>query len=127
MTELTQEKCVACRADAPHVTEQDISELHPQVSDWKLIEEGGTRKLERVFRLPNFVKALAFTVGVGNLAEAEGHHPRLVTEWGSVAVTWWTHKIRDLHRNDFIMAAKTDRVFQEHFKPQPSSYIIHGV
>ncbi len=114
MAALTQEKCVACRADAPHVTEGDIAELHPEVSEWKLITEEGIRKLDRVFRFPNFVQALAFTHSVGDLAEAEGHHPRLVTEWGRVAVTWWTHKIRDLHRNDFIMAAKTDQLYQEH-------------
>jgi len=114
MGALTQEKCVACRADSPHVTEQEIAELHPQVSEWKLITEEGIRKLERVFRFPNFTQALSFTNAVGNLAEAEGHHPRLVTEWGRVTVTWWTHKIRDLHRNDFIVAAKTDQIYQRH-------------
>ena len=113
MAALTQEKCVACRADSPRVTDQEIAELHPQVSEWKLITEGGIRKLDRVFRFPDFVQALAFTQAVGNLAEAEGRHPRLITEWGRVAVTWWTHKIRDLHRNDFIMAAKTDSLYQE--------------
>lgn len=51
-----------------------------------------------------------FTSKVGEIAEADGHHPRIVTEWGRVAVTWWTHKIRNIHRNDFIMAAKTDRL-----------------
>jgi len=111
---LTQEKCVACRADSPHVTEQEIAELHPQVSEWKLITEEGIRKLERVFRFPNFTQALSFTDAVGNLAEAEGHHPRIVTEWGRVTVTWWTHKIRDLHRNDFIVAAKTDQIYPRH-------------
>lgn len=118
MAQLTQEKCVACRAGAPHVTDQEITELHPQVPEWRLITEEGIRKLERVFRCANFVKALSFTQAVGALAEAEGHHPRLVTEWGRVTVTWWTHKIRALHRNDFIMAAKTDRLYQE--QPQGS-------
>jgi len=113
MATLVQEKCVACRADAPHVTEQEIAELHPQLSEWKVITEEGIRKLERVFRFHNFVQALSFTDAIGELAEAEGHHPRLVTEWGRVAVTWWTHKIRDLHRNDFIMAAKTDQLYQK--------------
>jgi len=113
MAVLLQEKCVACRADAPHVTEQEVAELHPQVPEWRLITEEGIRKLERVLRFSNFVKALSFTDAVGELAEAEGHHPRLVTEWGRVTVTWWTHKIRDLHRNDFIMAAKTDRLYRE--------------
>ncbi|MBI4490877.1 MAG: 4a-hydroxytetrahydrobiopterin dehydratase [Deltaproteobacteria bacterium] len=117
MMTLTQEKCVACRADAPHVTDQEIAELHPQVFEWRLITEEGIRKLERAYRFPNFVRALSFTNAVGDLAEAEGHHPRLVTEWGRVTVTWWTHKIRDLHRNDFIMAAKTDRLYQEDSRP----------
>ena len=118
MAQLRQEKCVACRADSPHVTDQEIAELHPQVSDWKLISEDGIRKVERVLRFRNFAQALAFTNALGNMAEAEGHHPRLVTEWGRVAVTWWTHKIRDLHRNDFIMAAKTDQLYNEFVRAQ---------
>ena len=73
--------------------------------------EDGIPKLARTFRFGNFGEALAFTAAVGELAEQEGHHPRIVTEWGRVAVTWWTHKIRGLHRNDFIMAAKTDQLF----------------
>lgn len=113
MAALLQEKCVACRADAPHVTDGDIAELKPQIPEWKLIVEEGVRKLERLFRFADFVQALSFTNAVGALAEAEGHHPRLVTEWGRVTVAWWTHKIRDLHRNDFIMAAKTDRIYRE--------------
>ena len=113
MTQLTQERCVACRRDSPHVTDQDIAELHPQVPDWTMIHEDDIPKLEKAFRFPNFVQSLAFTNAVGDLAEAEGHHPRLVTEWGKVAVTWWTHKIRNLHRNDFIMAAKTDELYKE--------------
>jgi len=63
--------------------------------------------------LPELADALAFTNRVGALAEAEGHHPALLTEWGRVTVTWWTHKIRGLHRNDFIMAAKTDALAAE--------------
>ena len=110
---LTQEKCVACRADSPHVTEQEILQLHPRIAEWALIQEEGVKKLQGVFSFHNFAQALAFTNRVGALAEAEGHHPRLVTEWGRVTVTWWMHKIRDLHRNDFIMAAKTDQSYKE--------------
>lgn len=113
MAQLMEEKCVACRADAPHVTEQEIVQWQPQIPEWKLVQEDGIRKLERTFRFSNFVMALSFTNQVGELAEAGGHHPRIVTEWGRVAVTWWTHKIRDLHRNDFIMAAKTDQLPQK--------------
>ncbi len=67
--------------------------------------------LERTFRFRDFAGALAFTARVGAEAEAQGHHPFLLTEWGRVTVTWWTHKIKGLHRNDFIMAARTDRLY----------------
>jgi 4a-hydroxytetrahydrobiopterin dehydratase len=108
MSRLTSEKCVPCRGGVPPVSEAEIEELKPQIPDWALVKREGIRRLERVFHFPDFVQALAFTNRVGALAEAEGHHPALLTEWGRVTVTWWTHKIRDLHRNDFIMAAKTD-------------------
>lgn len=73
----------------------------------------GVHQLERTFRFSDFREALRFTLEVGELAENEGHHPVLVTRWGRVTVTWWTHKIRGLHRNDFIMAAKTDALYGE--------------
>jgi len=113
MTQLTEEKCVACRADAPVVTETEVQELQPQTPEWAMVEEDGIPKLDRLFKFRNFAQALAFTAAVGDIAEGEGHHPRIVTEWGRVRVTWWTHKIRNLHRNDFIMAAKTDKVYGE--------------
>ena len=111
MTELTQEKCVACRADAPKVTDAEIAELRPKIPEWELAERDGIPRLERMFRFKNFAEALAFTLRVGELAEGEGHHPAILTEWGRVTVSWWTHKIRGLHRNDFIMAAKTDQLY----------------
>jgi 4a-hydroxytetrahydrobiopterin dehydratase len=107
---LTQEKCVACNKDSPRVTEQEIAELKPDIPDWEINEVNDVPRLERTFKLPNFVEALAFTNKVGELAEAEGHHPAILTEWGRVRVSWWTHKIKGLHRNDFIMAAKTDKL-----------------
>jgi 4a-hydroxytetrahydrobiopterin dehydratase len=113
MTEaLTQEKCVACRRDAPTVTDEEIAELHPQISDWELLEVDGIKRLRRVFRFDDFAQALEFTNTVGELAEEEGHHPALLTEWGRTTVMWWTHKIKGLHRNDFIMAAKTDAAYR---------------
>jgi 4a-hydroxytetrahydrobiopterin dehydratase len=111
--DLLAEKCVACRKDAPRVTDDEIEELHPLIPDWALEHHYGIPRLVRTFRVPNFREALAFTQRVGDLAEAEGHHPALLTEWGKVTVSWWTHKIRGLHRNDFIMAAKTDAMARE--------------
>ena len=114
MPQLTGERCVACRRDSPPVSDEELAELRPQIPDWELVEEDGIRKLDRVFRFGDFQQALDFTKAVGDLAEEEGHHPRLVTEWGRVNVAWWTHKIRNLHRNDFVMAAKTDELFAQH-------------
>jgi len=111
MDQLTQLKCTACRGGDPTVTDAEIAEFKPQVPEWKIIEVDGIKRLERVFKFKDFVSALAFTNKVGELAESEGHHPALLTEWGRVTVTWWTHKIRGLHRNDFIMAAKTDELY----------------
>ena len=113
MTSLARERCVACRRDAPQVTEAEILELSPQIPDWSIVEREGIRRLERVFRFKDFGEALAFTNRVGTSAEAERHHPALLTEWGRVTVTWWTHKIRGLHRNDFVMATKTDALYRE--------------
>lgn len=110
MTRLSDEKCVACRRDAPRLSEEQTAELMPSVPGWELLNQEGIPRLQRVFRFPDFAPALAFTVKVGEAAEAEGHHPAILTEWGRVTVSWWTHKIRGLHRNDFIMAARTDAI-----------------
>jgi len=113
MSELSEMKCTACRGGEPTLTEAEIGELRPWVPGWQLVERKGVKRLERVFGFRNFAEALAFTNEVGEQAEEEGHHPALLTEWGSVTVTWWTHKIGGLHRNDFIMAAKTDELSSE--------------
>ena len=113
MDTLVQERCVACRRDAPRVTDEEMAALTPQIPDWEITEHEGVPRLVRTLRFPDFAQALAFTQRVGEIAEAEGHHPAILTEWGRVTVSWWTHKIRGLHRNDFIMAAKTDRLAAE--------------
>ena len=111
--QLYLQKCTACRRDSPHVTDLEIGELQPAIPEWELLQDGGIPKLDRAFRFQNFEQALAFTNAIGELAESEGHHPKLTTEWGRVGVTWWTHKIRNLHRNDFVMAAKTDQLYND--------------
>ena len=111
--QLYQQKCTACRRDSPSVSGEEIKELKPEIPEWELVQDNGVPKLDRTFKFPDFQQALAFTDAVGQLAESEGHHPKLTTEWGRVGVTWWTHKIRNLHRNDFIMAAKTDELYSK--------------
>ena len=110
MNDLTQQKCVACRGDEPELTNDEIAELHPQVAEWDLIEVDGVQRLRRVFTLKNFIQALDLANMVGEIAEEEDHHPMLIVEWGKLTVQWWTHVVKGLHKNDFIMAAKTDEM-----------------
>jgi 4a-hydroxytetrahydrobiopterin dehydratase len=112
MLRLPAMKCEACHKGAPKVTDDEIARLHPQVPDWEITERDQIKRLERVFTFDTFVEALDFTNRVGAIAEEEGHHPALLTEWGKVMVSWWTHKIEGLHQNDFIMAAKTDELLK---------------
>ena len=111
MSELTGMRCEACRSDSPIVTDEELSDFLPQISEWEVGLIEGVRKLRRVYTFSDFEQALAFTNEVGRLAEEQDHHPALLTEWGRVTVTWWTHKVRDLHRNDLIMAAKSDKAY----------------
>ena len=111
MAELRTFHCVPCRGGDPPLTADEIAGLAPQTPEWQVIEEENIPRLERTFKFKNFAQALAFTNRVGEIAEAEGHHPALLTEWGKVTVRWWTHKIKGLHRNDFIMAARTDELY----------------
>jgi 4a-hydroxytetrahydrobiopterin dehydratase len=110
MTDLHKTKCVACRAGEPTVTDSENDMLLPQIPEWQVKEVDGIKRLERVFKLKNFAQALEFTNMVGAIAEEENHHPLIITEYGKVTINWWTHKIGGLHKNDFIMAAKTDKI-----------------
>ncbi len=108
MNQLASTKCVACRKGEPSLSMDEISDLMPQIQGWQIVEVSEIKRLERVFKLNNFVEALEFTNKIGAIAEEEDHHPLIITEWGRVTVQWWTHVVGGLHKNDFIMAAKTD-------------------
>ena len=108
INKLAEFNCVPCRGDSPTVPANEIANLLLEISNWRLIEVEGIQRLERSFSFKNFTDALTFTNCVGAIAEAEDHHPLILTEWGNVSVQWWTHAIGGLHKNDFIMAAKTD-------------------
>ncbi len=108
---LHEQTCEACRADAPRVNEEEMAALLREIPAWAGVVHHGVLQVERVFTFRNFAEALAFTNRVGEIAEAAGHHPAMLTEWGRVTVRWWTHKIRGLHRNDFILAARTDHLY----------------
>jgi 4a-hydroxytetrahydrobiopterin dehydratase len=111
MTDLHGMKCVACQAGEPMVSQGEIDLLHPQIPEWKIKEVDGVQRLERVFKFKNFARALEFTNKVGSAAEEEDHHPLVILEWGKVTLHWWTHTIGGLHKNDFIMAAKSDQMY----------------
>ena len=106
MEELTQRHCEPCRGGTPPLRGDAIAALRRQLhGDWQVIDE---HHLERTYRFPDFVQALAFTNRVGELSEAEQHHPDLHLSWGKVRMQVWTHKIDGLSENDFILAAKAD-------------------
>tara|TARA_B100001059_G_scaffold99590_1_gene99175 strand:+ start:402 stop:746 length:345 start_codon:yes stop_codon:yes gene_type:complete len=110
---LSQSSCEACKVDAPILSEQEIQELAPQIPSWMIHEEEGIKKLICSFAFSSYEDSVNFTNKVAKLAEEEDHHPEIVLEWGNVTVSWWSHKIKGLHKNDFICASKTDNLFKE--------------
>ncbi len=114
--QLSQQQCEACSFDAPRVADDEIERFKTAIPDWQIVERDGIMQLERFFKFRNFKQALAFTNRIGELAEEAGHHPALLTEWGKVTVTWWSHAIKGLHKNDFILAARTDEVAESNVR-----------
>lgn len=112
MSELSAKTCVPCRGGEPRLSQEQIDAYLEQVGDWELVEVKGVGRIRRRFRFPDFGSALSFTIEVGRIAEEQDHHPRIVTQWGVVTVDWWTHAIGGLHDNDFVMAAKTDELYE---------------
>ena len=85
-----------------------IEQYLKAVDQWRLLNVNGVDQIEKEFRFKNYGQALTFANAVAEIAEQNNHHPKIILEWGRVVVTWWTHKVGDLHKNDFIMAAKVD-------------------
>jgi len=113
MAALEKEKCVPCRGGVPTLNDTEIELYYSQLKkNWSVVEKDGIKRLEKSFTFKDFAEALAFTNKVGKAAEEQSHHPDILTEWGKVTVSWWTHKIRGLHKNDFVMAAKTDALYK---------------
>ncbi|HNQ96182.1 MAG TPA: 4a-hydroxytetrahydrobiopterin dehydratase [Anaerolineales bacterium] len=108
---LAKLKCVACRGGDLSLTDAEIAELLPQVPEWQTVAQDGILRLQRIFNFKNYAQSLDFTNKVAAIAEEEDHHPLIVLEWGRVTIQWWTHVVKGLHKNDFIMAAKTDELF----------------
>ncbi len=111
MTALAKKACVACSGGLPPLGAGEISAFLKQVPGWTLISEGGISKIERTFAFNNFKEAVAFVNDVAGVAEAEGHHPDiLIHGFRNVRLMLYTHAIKGLHENDFIVAAKVDQL-----------------
>jgi 4a-hydroxytetrahydrobiopterin dehydratase len=106
---LSSKTCVPCRGGIPPLTTAEAGAFLTQVPEWTLADDG--RRIERSFSFRDFKEALDFVVKVGNLSESEGHHPDISFGWGRVTISWQTKKIKGLHENDFIMAAKTNLLY----------------
>lgn len=110
MTTLAKQLCEPCSKNAQPLSQTEAKERLKSLIQWQIVEHDGIMKLSRCFTFRDFANALAFTQRVGEIAEQAGHHPVIVTEWGKATVTWWSHAIKGLHLNDFILAARTDEV-----------------
>tara|TARA_X000001036_G_scaffold246025_1_gene229398 strand:+ start:1029 stop:1379 length:351 start_codon:yes stop_codon:yes gene_type:complete len=110
---LLNANCEACKENAPVLKEKEIKELNAKIPSWIVFEEDGIKRLVCSFAFLNYLDSLNFTNKVASLAEEEDHHPEIILEWGKVTVSWWSHKIKGLHMNDFICASKTDKLYKD--------------
>ena len=109
MSDLASNTCEACRIDAPIVSDNEASLLMKEIEGWNVIGEG-VKKLKKEFSFSNYSDSVDFSNKVADMADKEDHHPQIILEWGKVTVIWWSHKIKGLHKNDFICAAKTNNL-----------------
>jgi 4a-hydroxytetrahydrobiopterin dehydratase len=105
---LTDQKCVPCEGGTMPLTIQKSETLMKDLNGWELTD--GAKKIEKDFKFKNFAEALAFANQVGAIAEAEGHHPEIEIGWGKAEIELTTHAIGGLSMNDFIVAAKIDKI-----------------
>ncbi|KAN0066361.1 hypothetical protein ACQY0O_000455 [Thecaphora frezii] len=128
MASLAASRCEPCSNVLPALGSDGVAELLPTVPGWYLSPQPQTLKaakeanpdaLKKSFRFKDWATAQAFAASLGQAAEEEGHHPAIMVEWGRVSVWWWSHSIRGLHKNDFVMASKTDELAAqaEGYKP----------
>ncbi|EKO3791420.1 4a-hydroxytetrahydrobiopterin dehydratase [Vibrio metschnikovii] len=107
---LDELRCEACDSNATALTQDQQQTLLSELDGWALVHRDGVPQLEKVYRFNNFKQAWVFSEQVANLAEAMHHHPKITLEWGKTTLTWWTHAINGLHNNDFICAARCDKL-----------------
>jgi 4a-hydroxytetrahydrobiopterin dehydratase len=111
MTPLLEEQCVPCSGNEPQLTEDEIKQYWLETPMWQVEKVDGVKHLRRAFQFDSYLDGVHFAARVGELAEQQNHHPQMTIGYKKVTVDWWTHAIGGLHRNDFIMATKTDQAF----------------
>ncbi|HYJ12291.1 MAG TPA: 4a-hydroxytetrahydrobiopterin dehydratase [Thermomicrobiales bacterium] len=108
--ELAHEQCESCHTGATRVADDELASLLAAVPGWELVTVGDIPRLRRVFRMDGWEPAVSLSNRIAEAAREQDHHPSILIEWGKVTVEWWTHSIRGLHRNDFVMAAKVNDI-----------------
>ncbi|CAN5667586.1 4a-hydroxytetrahydrobiopterin dehydratase [soil metagenome] len=111
MSSLREVECEACSAESAPMDEDDRLRYLPEIPEWSVRSVDGIERLERGFAVSSYPAAVDFTRRVAEMAEAAGHHPAILLEWGRVTISWWTHAIGGLHLNDFILASRTDALY----------------
>ena len=110
MKELALQSGEACDRHAVPLNKIEQAQFLTMLNDWELVYQDDIAQLCKVYSLRDYVSALALVQRIGALAEQYDHHPAMLIEWGKVEVRWWTHRVHGLHKNDFILAAKTDEL-----------------
>lgn len=116
MSRFADEKIQLSKKGDPVLSSGDTEQLLPRIPEWSIVNDNGVSKLSRTYRSKDYPFLVALAAKFGEMAEQANHHPVLLLEWGKLTVTWWTHVIGGLHRNDFIMAARCDR----------AAILVHG-
>jgi len=118
MDDLAERDCQPCKNGDSPLSKPEINQLLAGLTGWKIVERESIPRLEKNFQFPDFKGALAFTNQVGRLAEEVDHHPAILLSWGRAAVSWWTFVVAGLHQNDFILAARTDKLYYQHIQEE---------
>lgn len=110
---LADQECEACTSEDEPLESDEYADYLAEIRDdvWEVVDD---HHLEGTYAFEDFRDALEFTYEVGELAEEEWHHPDIQLEWGEVTIEMWTHKIDGLHKTDFVMAARMDRIYAEY-------------
>ncbi len=107
MNSLLEKKCVPCEGAAALLTKKEIEKYKSEISDWQVVDE---KKLRKEYTFKDFNEAMVFVIKVARIADLEGHHPDIHISYNRVALELWTHAINGLSENDFVVAAKINKI-----------------